>query len=79
MLKVHGTSSGNMWQQRNVFRVITGPEPLSQRQHLGRSSKAAAQKKLLEFSEEEDADSTDGALASNSCTGKGLCIMMQQA
>lgn len=43
-----------------------GAELLSQRQHLGRSSKAAAQKKLLEFSEEEDdADSTDGDGGSN--------------
>lgn len=30
--------------------------PESQRQHLGRSSKSAAQKKLLEFEEEDDDD-----------------------
>ena len=41
-----------------------GTQPLSQRTHLGRSSKAAAQKKLLEVSdgeEEEEADIDDAA------------------
>jgi hypothetical protein len=45
-----------------------GTQPLSQRTHLGRSSKAAAQKKLHEVSDEEaeDGDDDDDAASSGS-------------
>lgn len=40
-------------------RCSAGTQPLSQRTHLGRSSKAAAQKKLHEVSDEEAEDEDD--------------------